>query len=234
LSEFHPAFCQPFERYPPLVKACVGYGLRFNPALFEPSDFAHCDIEPVKGNAKRQSEYLAGRLCARQALSLLIGEYSVPPRASGGQPLWPPGATGSIAHSQGRAVAMLGSDFCWRGLGVDLEPCLPTARALRLAPGILTRSERAHLATLTSAERQAFFVTLSFSFKESLFKALYPLCRTRFYFQDAQILNYQDGKARLRLLRDLPGFPAQSVLDGQFLLQDEFVLTLVAIPTGQT
>jgi len=234
LAEFHPTFCQPFERYPPLVTASACYGLRFNPALFEEADFARCAVEPVKGSAKRQSEYLAGRLCARQALNLLIGEDLVPPRGSAGMPLWPPGATGSITHSHGRAVAMVGSDFCWRGLGGDLEPCLPLQRALRLAPSILTRHERTHLAALKSTKEQAFFVTLSFSFKESLFKALYPLCLTRFYFQDAQIVDYGQGTAQLCLLRDLPGFAAQSVLDGQFLLQDEFVLTLVAIPTGQT
>jgi len=208
--------------------------LRFNPALFEEADFARCAVEPVRGSAKRQSEYLAGRLCARHGLDLLIGEYQVPPRGSAGMPLWPPGATGSIAHSHGRAVAMVGSDFCWRGLGVDLEPCLSIQRALRLAPSLLTSRERTHLAALKSTKEQAFFATLVFSFKESLFKALYPLCLTRFYFQDAQIVDYRQGTAKLRLLRDLPGFAAQSALDGQFLLQDEFVLTLVAIPSGQS
>jgi len=47
-------------------------------------------------------------------------------------------------------------------------------------------------------------------------------------------MDYAQGKAKLRLLRDLPGFPADSVLHGQFLLQEEFVLTLVAIPDEQT
>ncbi|WP_079213986.1 4'-phosphopantetheinyl transferase family protein [Ventosimonas gracilis] len=229
MAEFHPAFCQPFERYPPLLQACACYGLRFNPALFEQTDFTRCDIAPVTGNAKRQSEYLAGRLCARQGLFEVIGEYQAPPRSSGGMPLWPHGARGSISHSHGRAAAVVGPASRWRALGLDLEPCLPVARALRLAPSILTPSERAHLAALTSAKEQAFFVTLSFSLKESLFKALYPLCLTRFYFQHAQIVDYRQGKATVRLLCDLPGFAAQSLLSGQFLRQDQFVLTLVAI-----
>jgi len=233
MPAFYPTFCQPVERYPSLIKGCVGYGLRFNPALFEQTDFARCGIEAVCGKAKRQSEYLAGRLCAKQALFELTGEALFPARGNDGRPLWPVGTTGSITHSHGHAAALVGFSERWHGLGLDLEPCLSLERALRLAPSLLTASEQSHLAALKSAEEQAFYVTLSFSLKESLFKALYPLCLTRFYFQDAQMIEYGQGKAKLRLLCDLPDFARGTVLDGHFLLHDEMVLTQLAIPAKQ-
>jgi len=233
MPAFYPAFCQPFEQCPSLLEGCLGIRLRFNPALFEETDFARCGIEAVCGKEKRQSEYLAGRLCARQALQQLTGEAFVPARDQDGRALWPQGISGSISHSHGHAAALVGFSERWQGLGLDLEHCLSPERALRLAPSLLTASEQAHLAALKSAEEQAFYVTLVFSLKESLFKALYPLCLTRFYFQDAQMIEYGQGQAQLRLLCDLPGFARGTVLDGHFLLHDKMVLTQLAIPAKQ-
>jgi len=147
-----PKFCQPFERYRLLLANAIGYGLRFNPALLEQADFARCAIASVSGSAKRQSEYLAGRLCAGQAQYQLIGDSRAPSRDNSGMPLWVPGVTGSITHSHGRAAAVVALKECWRGLGVDLEPCLPIERALRLAPSILTAAERESLAALKSSQ----------------------------------------------------------------------------------
>lgn len=60
-------------------------------------------------------------------------------------------------------------------------------RADRLAGEILTPSELEAFASLGDHER-AELVTRTFSLKESLFKALYPLVKQRFYFQDAEVL----------------------------------------------
>ncbi|MFB8828279.1 4'-phosphopantetheinyl transferase superfamily protein [Azotobacter sp. CWF10] len=81
-------------------------------------------------------------------------------------------------------------------------------------------------------EAKAWLTSLTFSFKESLFKALYPLVRRRFYFEHAELLDWTPaGTARLRLLEDLgPDWPAGSLLEGQFACEGERLLTLVAIP----
>ena len=69
---------------------------------------------------------------------------------------------------------------------------------MRLAGEILTEEERRALQGLDEAE-QARRITLTFSVKESLFKALYPLTGRRFYFQDAAL----EGEDRIRLLTTL-------------------------------
>lgn len=147
--------------------------------------------------AKRRAEYLAGRVCARAALRQATGLDAVPGTGDDRAPRWPAGAVGAITHSHGEAAALTGDARQWRGLGLDRERWLAPARAARLRDELLTPAERDTLTGL-SEDALARRVTLTFSVKESLFKALYPLTGRRFYFQDAAL---EDD--RIRLLTDL-------------------------------
>jgi enterobactin synthetase component D len=77
-------------------------------------------------------------------------------------------------------------------------------------------------------------VTLTFSVKESLFKALYPIVGKRFYFEHAEVLEWSDsGSVRLRLLTDLSSeWSHGTELAAQFALEDGQLLSLVAIGAG--
>ena len=74
-------------------------------------------------------------------------------------------------------------------------------------------------------------VTLTFSVKESLFKALYPIVQQRFYFEHAEVLEWtEDGHIRLRLLADLSSeWRNGTELDAQFAVKDGQLLSLVSI-----
>lgn len=224
-----PRFCQSHHDLPtPLSGTCLAQA-RFDPAQLQAEDFSRCGVPPVRGVAKRQAEHLAGRLCARAALHSLSGQGPIPGRDSDGVPLWPQGITGSITHGNGQAAALVAWTRDWRGLGIDLEHQLQAERAARLAQEILTADELQRAAGLT-ADAFAQRVTLTFSLKESLFKALYPLTLTRFYFHDAELLEMDHDSARLRLLIDLhPDWRTGAELDGQFALFDNKVLSLVAV-----
>lgn len=210
------------------------HSCRFDPALFAAGDFARCALEPPPGIAtaarKRQSEFLAGRLCAASALQALCGSASFPSRGADSAPCWPTGTTGSITHSHGWAAALVGACDAWRGLGLDAEPLLTDERAARLAGEILTPAELAHFQRLPD-EQRATYLTLCFSLKESLFKALYPLVQRRFYFQAAALVEQADsGLVRLQLREDLDGEWRQGrCLEGQFALREERLLSLVWI-----
>jgi enterobactin synthetase component D len=229
-----PPFCQLLSEPAPL-KLPGAYLVRasFDPALLVAEDFQRCAIEPVRGVAKRQGEYLAGRLCARAALRQLCGQTLVPGRDEEGVPIWPEGVAGSITHGAGQAAAIVASAQQWLALGLDLEKSLSAERAAKLAGEILTPAELQRAARL-SAEQFARLVTLTFSLKESLFKALYPLVLTRFYFHDAELLMWRaDGQAELRLLIDLSAeWQAGARLNGRFTEFDGYLLSLVAIAAG--
>jgi len=201
----------------------------FDPARLGADDFQRAGIEQTaslqRSVAKRQAEYLAGRVCAREALRLLDGRDYVPATHEDRSPVWPAGIRGSITHGQGWAAAAVGAQVA--GLGLDQESLLTEERAERLAGEILTAAELQRM----DRSQQALTVTLTFSLKESLFKALYPITGQRFYFEHAEVLQWStDGHARLRLLTDLSATWRHGVeLDGQFCVQDGHLLSLISV-----
>ncbi|GAB2802838.1 4'-phosphopantetheinyl transferase [Halomonas shantousis] len=230
--------CHPFEDRCPLpvrLATTQWIATRFDATCMTPQAFADCAIVPpaklLTAATKRQAEFLAGRLCAREAIQRLTGERHVPGVGEDRAPRWPAGVVGSITHGGALAAAIVGAAYRYRGLGMDAESHLSTERAHRLAVQILTPREREHMAHLPEAQHGPF-VTRVFSFKESLFKALYPLVKVRFYFQDAELDDEcpDTAQVRLRLLTSLsPQWPAGTRLDGQYADDGERVLTLVAI-----
>ena len=133
---------------------------------------------------------------------------------------------GPVWGRHGRAAALVGHRDQWQGLGLDYEAWLAPRRALRLAGEILTEQERQALQGLGEAE-QARRITLTFSVKESLFKALYPLTGRRFYFQDAAL----DGEDRIRLLTTLSADWRQGeILPYQRRDEEAGVLSWIRVP----
>ena len=232
-----PACCTPLDDHWPLPVALPGtvfLSTRFEPKLLEPGDFQRCAVPPPasiqRSVAKRQAEFLAGRLCARSALQQLEGLDFIPAIGEDRAPVWPSHISGSITHSTGHAAAIVAHKAQWRGLGMDLENLLPLERAERLAGEILTPDELQRMAA-GPREQIAQWVTLTFSAKESLFKALYPIVQKRFYFEHAEVLEWSEaGSLRLRLLTDLSSeWCYGKELEGQFAMDDGQLLSLVAI-----
>ncbi|WLH83458.1 4'-phosphopantetheinyl transferase [Pseudomonas sp. FP2338] len=232
-----PACCTPLDAHWPLpipLPGTVFLSTRFDPALLLADDFQRSAVPPPasiqRSVAKRQAEFLAGRLCARAALQQLDQLDCVPAIGDDRAPVWPGHISGSITHSTGHAAAIVGHKAHWRGLGMDLENLLSSERAERLAGEILTPDELQRIA-LGPREQVALLVTLTFSVKESLFKALYPIVQQRFYFEHAEVLEWSHaGRVRLRLLTDLSAeWCYGKELEGQFAVDGEQLLSLVAI-----
>ncbi len=232
-----PACCTPLDAHWPLpapLPGTVFLSTRFDPALLNAGDFHRSAVPPPasiqRSVAKRQAEFLAGRLCAREALRRLDNLDCVPAIGEDRAPIWPGHISGSITHSTGHAAAIVAHKAQWRGLGMDLENLLTLERAQRLAGEILTPDEMQRMASLPR-EQLALLVTLTFSVKESLFKALYPLVHKRFYFEHAEVVEWsQAGHVRLRLLTDLSSeWCHGKELEGQFGVEGEQLLSLVAV-----
>ncbi|BES72561.1 4'-phosphopantetheinyl transferase [Marinobacter nanhaiticus D15-8W] len=208
--------------------------LNFDTTALQDGDFLRCGIDAPpsvqRAVAKRKTEYLAGRLCAREALFRSLGITACPGTGEDRAPLWPRDCVGSITHSHGWAAAVVGRRTHYAGLGLDVEQIMPDARALKLAHQILTANEQDRFAG-QMANTPGEFLTLAFSLKESLFKALYPLTRQRFYFEHAELVDTNpDGSSRLRLLTDLStDWCSDRELDAHFTNRNGRVLSLVAV-----
>jgi len=128
---------------------------------------------------KRSYEFSAGRNCARKCLggsrvsnfSLLKGKY--------GQPVWPPGFTGSITHHSGLAFAVTMSQM--KGfIGIDF---IDLSEQLAEPRSILTPEEMNNKFASNLKNHEL----LLFSLKESVIKILSPEFMKFIEFKDIEI-----------------------------------------------
>lgn len=189
----------------------------FDPAAFTPACYdAAGMVLPAslqRAAPKRLGEFLAGRLAAREALRPFnLADHPVA-IGNAREPCWPAGFEGSISHSllQGRGMALCAVRPGRAGMGLDLEGWLAEGQASEFWPGIACGEEWGRLAAAAPAIglSRAEALTLIFSAKESLFKALYPRVGRYFDFLDARWLAMTEQTLTLELVGGLtPDLPA--------------------------
>lgn len=221
-----------FWPFPLNISNAFLYYCNFNKENFDDIDYQNANIElPANLNKainKRKAEYLAGRLCAKEALKKLNYQgYPTTNKDKG--PNWPESICGSITHSHNIAAAVVASKQNWQSIGIDIEQLLNTKRSERLLSTVTNNKEQQLILTDTDI---GLFTTLAFSIKESLFKALYPITNTRFYFEHAEIIDWsKTGKVRLKLLIELSKeWHEGKEITGQFCIKDNYLWSLITIP----
>lgn len=158
----------------------------------------------VSASPKRQAEYVAGRFAAMVALKQAgytgAGEVSINPDRS---PLWPEGFVGSITHTPGYVAAAVAGKDRVLALGMDSENPMTPEVASKVKSRIATENELQWIPGCGLSFEHA--LTLIFSAKESLYKALFPLVGRFFGFQDAQVteVDFASGTLKLVLQREL-------------------------------
>ena len=206
--------------------------IRFDLQQFDPALFGLYQIPPPphlsKAVTKRRAEYLASRYAARIALASMGIHDFILENDADRAPIWPAGIIGSLSHTAQRAVIICAADRPQRLAGVDVEQLMKADTALEVSDSIVSADELDYLQQcgipLTTA------ITLAFSLKESLYKALYPRLRQFMDFHSAEVieLDGETGQARLRLTRSFSTeFPAGRQFSGYFQQQQDEIITLV-------
>ncbi len=172
------------------------YSTHFNVDHFELKNFTKIGIIfPDKLNnavVKRQAEYLAGRVCAKNVLSTIgIKNFQV---ISGEDraPIWPAKVCGSITHTQSIAAAIVSSNPDIVGLGIDIECSMKENQEKCLQSHILAHDEKNSFSKLSKLYSNP--LTIIFSAKESIYKALYPTVRKFFDFNAVTLIELDDKK----------------------------------------
>ena len=177
---------------------------------FAPTTFTDADLlwlphyaELSNAGRKRKAEHLAGRIAAAHALGA-INERAIPGIGPSGEPLWPEGVSGSITHSgtQAMAVVVRHPDAL---VGIDCEAILPDREAREIQDGIVDAQEAMYLTH--SGYPFALALTLAFSAKESLFKALFPKANTYMGFEWARVTELTEKTITLALSNPAGGYP---------------------------
>ncbi|ENU4086498.1 enterobactin synthase subunit EntD [Enterobacter asburiae] len=177
---------------------------------FAPTTFTDADLlwlphhaELSNAGRKRKAEHLAGRIAAAHALGA-INERAIPGIGPSGEPLWPEGVSGSITHSgtQAMAVVVRHQDAL---VGIDCEAILPDREAREIQDGIVDAQEAMYLTH--SGYPFALALTLAFSAKESLFKALFPKANTYMGFEWARVTELTEKTITLALSNPAGDYP---------------------------
>lgn len=177
--------------------------------------------------AKRKLEFLSGRLCARRAIRSLCNSDTHVGAADDRSPQWPTGIIGSISHTSCFATAAVASSFSLRSIGVDSETIVERDVAEIIRNDCLTSTERDYFSRLHFCSTVEL-LTLAFSAKEAVYKALYPLTRQFLEFQDIELKEFDASinAFQVEILRNLgSGLSVSRLGIGRFSLTSHCIHT---------
>ncbi|MCG8709848.1 4'-phosphopantetheinyl transferase superfamily protein [Brenneria sp. 4F2] len=200
----------------------------YSDALFAEAEIPFSDML-ARSVPKRRAEFLAGRCLAKQVLSKLGYAGFILNNAEDRSPRWPDDVSGSLSHNVNSVLCA--AHIHSRDLpcvGVDIETFMSEKRAQELWPGLVDEEEYRWL----NAQDDSFhrLLTLNFSAKESLFKALYPQIKHYFDFFDARMIALDNvGQSfELELLTDLTSeFHAGRRFRGTYLQRPDDITTFL-------
>lgn len=215
-----------------IAKEFLVYQCNFDINSYYPELFQELSINfpqsLSKAVKKRQAEYLAGRYIAHYTLKQLGIDVFDIPSGKGRSPCWPNKISGSITHTNKKALSAAGHSNHCELLGLDLEVWIKPHTVSEIKQLIINDKEQLVLSTLGWTNEQS--LTLAFSAKESLFKALYPKVQKYFNFNDARItsISLENHTFTIELEKDLSfDFPRSTEFKGQFLANEAEILTVL-------
>ena len=166
---------------------CYGLDLSQTSHLHLDQQLEH-PLKIAQACVKRKNEYLCGRVLAQAVLNHHFGLNQPITSMYEHLPIWPTHVLGSISHSQNKLIVALSNNAVY--LGIDIEHWVTSEFAQESAHLILTPSEF----DLWKSKACDFFdfasyVSLIFSIKESLYKAVYPTAKQYIDFLEASIID---------------------------------------------
>ncbi|CAA0110248.1 4'-phosphopantetheinyl transferase Npt [Zhongshania aliphaticivorans] len=204
----------------------------FNSALYDQHD-VYCPPAMYCASPKRQAEYFAGRYLAAQAMSYFdIHQFTL--RADAKRcPQWPSTLVGSITHTNDYAACITALKTDVAAIGIDAQDMINDARVERLQSRIIDKAESSLLSQ--NELSPALGLSLCFSAKEAIYKALYPYVQQYFGFSAAKLHSIDPSKQTLTFRFD----PALWVLHNDrntlqlnYLCNDQRVLTYLILPAS--
>lgn len=178
---------------------------------------------------KRKHEFLLGRLCASKAHQAHFGKdlISIPMNINRA-PIWPSEVIGSITHNEFLVGAAVSDREILLGLGIDFEVLGRTK--IELSRYIRSPMDIKDHKGFTQQE----LLTIIFSAKESLYKALYPSVNSFFGFEVAALkeINIANGSFKINLISNISthfGPNSRYEFNGRFQVHENNCLTVIEV-----
>jgi len=184
---------------------------------------------PIRAVRSRQLTYLAGRLCAENALCH-GGAQDIEHigRGNAGEPIWPASWTGSISHTDNFAFAAVSRKVGRFAIGIDAEVIVDDQAQKAILEVCVNDTELCHMASELYGTHMA--ATVLFAAKEAYYKAVYGAVQRFIDFHEVCLasLDLASGCFQIRptagtgIRSDLP------VASGRFIVDDSLVMACVA------
>jgi enterobactin synthetase component D len=183
---------------------------------------------------RRRLSFIAGRLCAEQALRRL-GVPGGIGRGAEREPLWPGGVLGSITHTDATACALVapavhaGRPDDRYGLGIDSQTLVDDAGLEAVLSVCCTPAERGPLLDRFAPADRGLAGTIVFALKEAFYKAVHPTVGRFVDFDELEVeaIDVEAGLATLR--PDVPELPRRAPFEGRFTIVEGEVHALVEL-----
>lgn len=173
------------QSYAPAVLVSANFDNKQFAAAFYEQYSVYCPPAMIKASRKRQAEYFAGRYLAAEAMaSYDIHHFKLIADANR-CPLWPNSLVGSITHTNTYAACITANKADIAAIGIDAQDILNDERAERLQSRIIDSAEARIISQ--SDLSAALGLSLCFSAKEAIYKALYPRIQQYFGFNAAKL-----------------------------------------------
>ena len=181
------------------------YCIQFAPESYNESSFPDYGIAQPnhlqRAVGKRKAEYLAGRICAQHCLVQLGHPDFTVHSGEDRAPIWPPTVRASITHTRGIAAAIATTDKAIKGVGIDIERDMAAKQERELQRQLLHPQEYDLFTRLGKHHHNP--LTLIFSAKESIYKALYSTVQCFFGFDAVKLIDFNDHQLQYTVMTPL-------------------------------
>jgi len=183
----------------------------------------------AQAHPKRQHEYLYGRILAQAVLKHHFSLDQPLTSMHEHLPVWPTHVLGSISHSQNKLIVALSNNANY--LGIDIEHWVSSEFAQESTHLILTPFEF-ELWKIKAYEFFDFsqFVSLIFSVKESLYKAVYPIAKQYIDFLEASVvdIDFENKKLTLAFTSEIQQrYQLLERYDGGWKVEQDYIMTWI-------
>lgn len=181
--------------------------------------------------SKRKCEFFAGRVCAQQALYKIANHNVSAVGIKEREPVWPSGYIGSITHTNQLAAACIAKSSDFTNIGIDIEPIIK----IDICNSILNEVMNSHEINLLRLHYSKYiardtFLTLIYSSKESIFKALFKDVQIFFSFDAISLVEITGDDIKFRLTRTLsPKWKKDDIIYSKYYIDKGIIYTKVAI-----
>lgn len=180
----------------------------------------------VSSVQKRRAEYIAARYAAQILLKKLGCELGVG-SSQNRAPIWPFGFSGSLSHTNGKAIAVVSQQPHHCSPGIDIEVFSPAV--IQESKNVFTTKTERNILKASSIQYELALL-VAFSVKESLYKSLYPTVRRYFGFDAVKICSIDNrvGRVSLELTQNLTTELTKGTkFSGLYSYQENLMTTLV-------